>query len=366
MRPGFRDHPDMHSKLNSAYNLKRREFNSVLSKASENDEKFKIFMKMLETKLREKYYQYLKARVDGDIENPLRSSEISKNIPVKRSKSRIRQFENTTTTDDLYDADDSSDGDSRPNIKGFRRIGGLRNGSYRMYKKRKRRKLDSEFGGSIKKANKMLKKEPKTPTATEPLVKETPKGEITDSLPEKQKYAWLRTKRPKTEYPLCCPNCDETFPSRALCNLHICLENQEPEAYIRKSNRVLNLKGKNWRSRESSRHVLRRLNVKMELEDCDWGPTRGKMILRSKKKSIDKSTRNLKLSRKSNLRKRTKKTDYKIEKDSSSSVVQSNSDSAGSPTSASDSDDGSDNGSDEESDEGSDDGRTPTFTLISE
>ena len=54
---GFRDDPDIFSKLNSAYKLKRREFNAVLSKSSENDENVKIFMKMLEKKLTEKYYQ---------------------------------------------------------------------------------------------------------------------------------------------------------------------------------------------------------------------------------------------------------------------------------------------------------------------
>ena len=54
---GFRDDPDIFSKLNSAYKLKRRELNSVLSKASENDENVKIFMKMIEKKLTEKYYQ---------------------------------------------------------------------------------------------------------------------------------------------------------------------------------------------------------------------------------------------------------------------------------------------------------------------
>lgn len=56
-KSGFRDYPDIFSKLNSAYKLKRRELNAVLSKSSENDENVKIFMKMLEKKLTEKYYQ---------------------------------------------------------------------------------------------------------------------------------------------------------------------------------------------------------------------------------------------------------------------------------------------------------------------
>ena len=56
-KSGFRDDPDIFSKLNSAYKLKRRELNSVLSKSSENDENVKIFMKTLEKKLTEKYYQ---------------------------------------------------------------------------------------------------------------------------------------------------------------------------------------------------------------------------------------------------------------------------------------------------------------------
>ena len=103
--------------------------------------------------------KYLKARVNGDIENPLKPPEIIQNVPVKISEANNRIFD-TTTTDDLYDADDSSDGDSRPTFKGFRRIGGIRNGSYRKYRKSKR-KLNTEFGGSIKKANKMLKQEPK-------------------------------------------------------------------------------------------------------------------------------------------------------------------------------------------------------------
>ena len=103
--------------------------------------------------------KYLKARVNGDIENPLKSPEITKNVPVKRSEASTRIIE-TSTTDDLYDADDSSDGDSRPTFKGFRRLGGIRNGSYRKYKKSKR-KFNTEFSCSIKKANKMLKQEPK-------------------------------------------------------------------------------------------------------------------------------------------------------------------------------------------------------------
>ena len=56
-KSGFRDDPDIFSKLNSAYKLKRRELNSVLSKSSENDENKQIFMKKLEQKLTEKYYQ---------------------------------------------------------------------------------------------------------------------------------------------------------------------------------------------------------------------------------------------------------------------------------------------------------------------
>ena len=103
--------------------------------------------------------KYLKARVNGDIENPLKPPEIIQNVPVKRSEASHRIFD-TTTTDDLYDADDSSDADSRPTYKGFRRIGGIRNGSYRKYR-RSKRKLNTEFADSIKKANKMLKQEPK-------------------------------------------------------------------------------------------------------------------------------------------------------------------------------------------------------------
>lgn len=102
--------------------------------------------------------KYLKARVNGDIDNPVKSPEIIENIPVKRADASIRIFD--TTTDDLYDADDSSDADSRPTYKGFRRIGGIRNGSYRKYRQSKR-KLNTEFADSIKKANKMLKQEPK-------------------------------------------------------------------------------------------------------------------------------------------------------------------------------------------------------------
>ena len=56
-KSGFREDPDIFSKLNSAYKMKRRELNAVLSKSSENDENVKIFMKMLEKKLTEKYYQ---------------------------------------------------------------------------------------------------------------------------------------------------------------------------------------------------------------------------------------------------------------------------------------------------------------------
>jgi len=56
-KSGFIDDPDIFSKLNSAYKLKRRELNSVLSKSSENDENKQIFMKKLEQKLTEKYYQ---------------------------------------------------------------------------------------------------------------------------------------------------------------------------------------------------------------------------------------------------------------------------------------------------------------------
>ena len=103
--------------------------------------------------------KYLKARVNGDIDNPVKCPEIIENVPVKRSDASSRMFD-TTTTDDLYDADDSSDADSRPTHKGFRRIGGIRNGSYRKYR-RSKRKLNTEFGDSIKKANKMLKQEPK-------------------------------------------------------------------------------------------------------------------------------------------------------------------------------------------------------------
>ena len=103
--------------------------------------------------------KYLKARVNGDIDNPVKSPEMIENVPVKRSDASSRMFD-TTKTDDLYDADDSSDADSRPTYKGFRRIGGIRNGSYRKYR-RSKRKLNTEFADSIKKANKMLKQEPK-------------------------------------------------------------------------------------------------------------------------------------------------------------------------------------------------------------
>ena len=74
------------------------------------------------------------------------------------------------------------------------------------------------------------------------------------------------------------------------------------------------------------------------------------MSLRSRKKSLDKSNGNWEVSRKSNLRKRTKSINYKTAKDSDSSD---------------DSDDSQDSVSDAlVSEERSD--RTPTFELISD
>ena len=128
--------------------------------------------------------------------------------------------------------------------------------------------------------------------------------------------------------------------------------------------------GENWRNRESSecRLVLRRLNVKTEPKDMDWGSTRGKMTLRARKKSLDKSNGNWEVSRKSNLRKRSKAVDYKMRKGSSSSTTKSNdlNDSDNSNDSNdSDSDDSQSSVSHTSvSEERSD--RTPTFELISD
>ena len=140
--------------------------------------------------------------------------------------------------------------------------------------------------------------------------------------------------------------------------------------------------GENWRNRESSecRLVLRRLNVKTEPKDMDWGSTSGKMTLRARKKSLDKSNGNWEVSRKSNLRKRSKAVDYKMRKGSSSSTTKSNDldDSGDSKDSndsnnSNDSDDSGDSESDDSqssvshtsvSEERSD--RTPTFELISD
>jgi len=122
--------------------------------------------------------------------------------------------------------------------------------------------------------------------------------------------------------------------------------------------------GENWSNRESSecRLVLRRLNVKTEPKDLDWGPTRGKMSLRSRKKSLDKSNGNWEVSRKSNLRKRSKTIDYKMRKGSSSSTTKSNDleDSGDSESDDSQSSESHTSVSEERSD------RTPTFELISD
>ena len=132
-----------------------------------------------------------------------------------------------------------------------------------------------------------------------------------------------------------------------------------------RSRENISFSGENWRNRKSigNRLVLRRQKVKTEPKDLGWGPTRGKMSLRSRKKSLDKSTGNWEVSRKSNLRKRTKSIHYKTAKGSSSSVTESNDsdDSDGSD----DSDDSQDSVSDAlVSEEQSD--RTPTFELTSD
>ena len=87
------------------------------------------------------------------------------------------------------------------------------------------------------------------------------------------------------------------------------------------------------------------------------------MSLRSRKKLLDKSNGNWEVSRKSNLRKRTKSINYKTAKGSSSSVTESN------DSDDSDSSDNSDDSQDSVSDalvseERSD--RAPTFELISD
>ena len=132
-----------------------------------------------------------------------------------------------------------------------------------------------------------------------------------------------------------------------------------------RSRKNISISGENWRDRESSGShlVLRRLKVKTEPKDFGWCPTRGKMSLRSRKKSLDKSNGYWEVSRKSNLRKRTKSINYKTAKGSSSSVTESNnSDDSGS---SDDSDDSQDSVSDAlVSEERSD--RTPTFELISD
>ena len=132
-----------------------------------------------------------------------------------------------------------------------------------------------------------------------------------------------------------------------------------------RSRKNISISGENWRDRESSGShlVLRRLKVKTEPKDLGWGPTRGKMSLRSRKKLLDKSNGNWEVSRKSNLRKRTKSINYKTAKGSSSSVTESN------DSDDSDSSDNSDDSQDSVSDalvseERSD--RTPTFELISD
>ena len=152
--------------------------------------------------------------------------------------------------------------------------------------------------------------------------------------------------------------------------------------------------GENWRNRESSecRLVLRRLNVKTEPKDMDWGSTGGKMTLRARKKSLDKSNGNWEVSRKSNLRTRSKAVDYKMRKGSSSSTTKSNdlddsddsndSNDSNDPNDCNDSNDSDDSeDSDDSGDSGSDDSessvshtsvseersdRTPTFELISD
>ena len=84
---------------------------------------------------------------------------------------------------------------------------------------------------------------------------------------------------------------------------------------------------------------------------------------------MDKSTGNWEISRKSDLRKRTKSINYKTAKGSSSSVTESNdsddSDSSDNSDNSDDSDDFQDSVSDAlVSEERSD--RTPTFELISD
>ena len=132
-----------------------------------------------------------------------------------------------------------------------------------------------------------------------------------------------------------------------------------------RSRKNISFSGESWRNRESSgcHLVLRRLKVKTEPKDLGWGPTGGKMSLRSRKKSLDKSNGNWGVSRKSNLRKRTKSINYKTAKGSSSSVTESND--SDDSDSSDDSDDSQDSVSDAlVSEERSD--RTPTFELISD
>ena len=87
------------------------------------------------------------------------------------------------------------------------------------------------------------------------------------------------------------------------------------------------------------------------------------MSLRSRKKSLDKSNGNWEVSRKSNLRKRTKSINYKTAKGSSSSVTDSND--SDDSDSSDESDDSQDSVSDQYPLEERPD-RTPTFKLISD
>ena len=103
-------------------------------------------------------------------------------------------------------------------------------------------------------------------TSKNPPKESSLKTEIAEPMPTKQHQSeWL--KKPKNTV-MSCQDCDQTFSSRALYNLHICLgkflanhmqdlimitnqsislkllkEKQEPEEYKRKSNPILDLKG---------------------------------------------------------------------------------------------------------------------------
>ena len=101
-------------------------------------------------------------------------------------------------------------------------------------------------------------------TSKNPPKETSLKTEIAEPMPTKQHQSeWL--KKPKNTV-MSCQDCDQTFSSRALYNLHICLgkfsanhmqdlvtnqsislkllkEKQEPEEYKRKSNPILDLKG---------------------------------------------------------------------------------------------------------------------------